>query len=153
MPHEKSKIIEQVEDDHAALKTALKQIEAECGRTIQSDEFNEWKRGFIKLLRKFNTNMLNHFDLEEDGGYLAEIIIEAPHTIKDVKNLEAEHEQFICDLSSVILVLKQMERYDPNELQDCRGKLTLLIKSLREHEKTENTLVQNAYCTDIGYPS
>jgi len=153
MPHEKSKIIEQVEDDHEALKAGLKQIEAECGSEINPDEFGEWKRRFIKLLRKFNTSMLNHFDLEEDGGYLAEIIAEAPHTFKEVKNLEAEHEQFICDLSGIILVLKQMESFSPKKLKDCKEKLSILISSLREHEKTENALVQSTYSTDIGYPS
>ena len=153
MPHEKSKIIEQVEDDHEALKAGLKQIEAECANDINRDEFGSWKRRFIKLLRKFNMSMLNHFDLEEEGGYLAEIIAEAPQSFKAVKNLEAQHEQFICDLSRIILVLKQMESFSPEKLQECKENLSLLISSLREHEKTENTLVQSAYSTDIGYPS
>jgi len=153
MPHEKSKIIEQVEDDHEALKAGIKQIEAECGIDINPDEFSNWKRGFIKQLRKLNTSMLNHFDLEEEGGYLAEIIAEAPHTYNDVKNLEAQHEQFTCDLSGIILALKQMENYNAEKLKECRENLAKLISALREHEKTENTLVQTAYSTDIGYPS
>ena len=94
--------------------------------------------------------MLNHFDLEEEGGYLAEIIAEAPHAFKQVKNLEVQHEQFIIDLNSIISNLKQIERYNPEKIQDCRSKLVILIRLLLEHERTENELVQSVYCTDIG---
>lgn len=153
MTYKKTSIAEQVEQDHACLKRDMGEIHEDILREVADEDFSDWKLEFMWRLRDFRNRLCKHFDLEEEGGFMNEIIDEAPERLNRVKELEAEHDQILSDLDAILAVLKIMEIRDAAKIEDVRRRVIQLLSTLRTHESAENELIQRVYYREHGYPS
>lgn len=153
MPLKKSDIASQIEREHECIKRDMGDIKMAIMEEVSPRNFPDWRLEFIWRLRDFKNHLLKHFELEEEGGFMAEILSESPEAINQVKKLEAEHGQIVSELDGIIADLKKIHEKEIPKLEDIRSRVTQLMATIRNHEAAENELIQTVYYQEYGYPS
>lgn len=153
MPLKKTDIASQIEKEHECIKRDMGDIKMAVMEKVSLKNFPDWRLEFIWRLRDFKTHLLKHFDLEEEGGFMNEILSEAPETVNQIKKLEAEHSQIVSELDDILADLKEMHEKEIPKLEDIRNRVTQLMSTIRNHETAENNLIQKVYYQEYGYPS
>ncbi|MFQ5823029.1 MAG: hemerythrin domain-containing protein [bacterium] len=153
MPLKKSDIASQIEKEHECIKRDMVDIKMDVMKEVSPKNFPDWRLEFIWRLRDFKTHLLKHFDLEEEGGFMNEILSEAPEAMNQVKKLEAEHGQIVSDLDRILSDLKEMQEKDISKLDGIRNCVIQLISTIRAHETAEDNLIQTVYYQEYGYPA
>ncbi|MCA9246249.1 MAG: hemerythrin domain-containing protein [Planctomycetales bacterium] len=92
---------------------------------------------------------LGHFEHEEHGGYLCEVIEQAPRLSERAETLKAQHATMRDDLSQLVELVDQVAAGQMS-VNKLRENLNAFLRSLLDHESAENELVQEAYTDDIG---
>lgn len=146
-------VSKKVVDEHNCIKRDLNRILETIQSKILPDSFVEWKLEYIWRIRDFRNVLLKHFDLEESGGFITEIVKQAPEKAANAKQLNAEHGKIIRNLDQIISHIKFVENYDEVALKLIREEVEKFVESLRNHETKENELVQKAFYQEYGYPS
>ena len=152
MPYEKSDIAKQVEQEHACLKRDLADINEDAMQALRPETFTEWRLEFMWRLRDFRVHLLKHFDLEEEGGFMAEILSDAPEARTQVDKLEAEHHEIIRTLDGILAKMKELEPRDEQTLQEIRTEVANLVSTIHAHEAAENELILTVSYQEYGYP-
>lgn len=152
MPYEKSDIAKQVEQEHACLKRDLADIKRDMMKAVKGEAFGEWRLEFMWRLRDFRVHLLKHFDLEEEGGFMAEILSEAPEAMGQVEKLETEHQEIITTLDGILADMKKLERNDEEKLEKIRTRVLELVSTVHAHEAAENELILTMSYQEYGYP-
>ncbi|MCH8956970.1 hypothetical protein IIA28_16875 [candidate division KSB1 bacterium] len=80
--------------------------------------FPDWRIQLIGKLQDFKQKLTSHFEFEEQGGFMTEVIDEAPQLLNQVKELEIEHKQILANLDGVVKDFKKLGVKDDLELQD-----------------------------------
>lgn len=153
MSMKKSSIAVQIEKEHQCLKRDMGEIHREVMMDIRNEDFQDWRLEFMWRLRDFRNHLLKHFDLEEEGGFMNEILTEKPEAMGQVKRLEAEHDDILASLDTILRDLKIMQKKEIEKLQDIRKRVVTLISSIQAHESAENELIQSVYYREYGYPA
>lgn len=153
MPLKTLDLAEQIKNEHECLKRDLGVIRENITREAAAENFAEWRLEFMWRLRDFKNHLLKHFDLEEEGGFMSEILQQAPEAANQVKKLEAEHGEILSRLDGILADLKGMEVKEPSRLEDIRHRVLQWIALMHAHEETENKLIQKVYYQVYGYPA
>ncbi|MFQ5751536.1 MAG: hemerythrin domain-containing protein [bacterium] len=153
MALKKSDIAVQIEKEHECLKRDMGDIKTEVTREVIAEDFSDWRLEFLWRLRDFRTHLQKHFDLEEEGGFMNELLKEAPQALNSIKKLETEHDQIVSDLDGILTQLKELELKDDRKLADIQNRVTTLVSTIQKHESAENELMQKVYCQEYGYPA
>jgi hemerythrin-like domain-containing protein len=149
MAEKRSTIANRIEEEHASLRELMKSVSDSVNRDPSGD-FAEWKLELIWTLRDFQNELVKHFDLEEDGGFMDDVIRRAPQESKKAEVLEMEHRDFLDELDGITDILKRMTRENRSELPQVRGRVHAVIEKLHEHEASERDLIYRVYFQDIG---
>ncbi len=150
---QKTKITDQVKQEHACIKRDLKLIKDEINHPAADQPFNDWRLQFIWRLRDFKNHLLKHFDFEEEGGFMRDIIEEAPEVTGGVKFLENQHLTILTLLDEIVHLFKNLKGNDEIALSQIRVKVLKLTADISKHENDENELIQTVYYQEYGYPT
>ena len=115
---------------------------AECREALEGEfTWDAARRAVIRLREELE----KHFELEERGGYLDEVLARAPEHAKAVADLLGEHNRMRGELATLLAcVLVARSR------GDARHELDRLLDGLAVHERREHELVQLALAVDVG---
>ncbi len=139
-----------IESDHKNLLKSLDDLDGVFEKEYEDGGFTVWKLDLLWRLRDFQNQLQKHFDLEEDGGYNEDLIRLAPHLAPKVAHLEEDHRKIISDLNHILDVLKRVvDEHSPN-LARVRERVEGLVAFIREHEREEHAIIQEAYYQDYG---
>jgi len=140
-------IANRIEEEHTNLRKLMLDV---CNRFAHppNGNFAEWKLDLVWALRDLRNALVKHFDLEEDGGFMDDVVTQAPHEKKRVDELESEHAYFLREIDDIAFTVKDMD--NPEELADPKDRLALLVDELHEHEASERELIGNVYYQDLG---
>lgn len=99
-------------------------------------------------LRAFLNHLRRHFALEEEGGFMEDVVQRWPHAAPHVETLRAEHTQLLQEAERLMetgdrVIEGQLMRAWADE---CRR----LLSAIREHDRKENHLIQEVFCLDVG---
>ena len=139
--------------DFQAHQEALQRHRALHDLLARIDQALETRTGTIAevsgLLARLGDRLVKHFESEEEGGYFAEALTQAPRLISRANELMAQH--------------PKMTRYgrelagaaDPDQAPDLwwqqtRERFKAFQAELSKHESQENDLLQEAYNRDLG---
>lgn len=107
------------------------------------------KESVLVVLPTLSTELHRHFELEERDGYLGEAVAFAPRLSGTAERLLKQH----ATLAEELTALLQSLRGDTGS-EAWWGTFVAqgeqFIRSLVDHERAENELVQDAYEEDIG---
>lgn len=152
MERDKTEVAEKIAKDHESIRRYIGALNLSEMTEVDAKEFFDWKLEFIWQLRDFKNRLLKHFDLEEEGGFMEDIVKVAPHLSRKVSGLKVEHDQILMSLDEILFNLKRMKKKNDTELEQVRFELNDVITSLRDHENEENILMQQAYYLEFGSP-
>jgi hemerythrin-like domain-containing protein len=152
MTENKSNITSKVMEEHNILRENISTLSSKIEMEIPDEKYEEWRLEFMWQLRDFRNHCLKHFDFEELGGFMKDVLNEAPETKNIVIKLEDEHTKIIKELDKILDDLKSLEQRDAEKLEQLRSNVKHLIIKLKAHEKAENDLIQKVYSQEYGYP-
>lgn len=139
-----------VQDEHESLKGTMAEIRSEIKSALPDEDFGEWKLGFIWRLRDFQNMLVKHFDLEEDGGFMQDLVSISPGCASRVDALKQEHDDIIPRLNELTERLKRIAASNDEELGRVAEDVLSLFDLLERHEAAERELIQDVYFQDIG---
>ena len=101
------------------------------------------------ILGELAAHLTSHFAFECEDGYLSEALENAPHLQPQADALEGQHPEL---LSAVMQLREQINRQGESEVwwEELSQSFESFSKSLIEHERAENHLVQEALDRDTG---
>jgi hemerythrin-like domain-containing protein len=152
MAEKKSNISSKVMHEHNILRENIGMLEKRIEMDIPDEKYEEWRLEFMWQLRDFRNHCLKHFDFEELGGFMKDVLDDAPETKKIVNKLEQDHTALIKELDDILENLKTKEQKDQSKLEEIKSNVKHLIIRLKAHEKAENDLIQKVYSQEYGYP-
>ncbi|MFQ5500660.1 MAG: hemerythrin domain-containing protein [Candidatus Zixiibacteriota bacterium] len=153
MTKSKPTVVTQVEDEHILLKQEMGALSMFAMQEKMNSDFGEWRLQFVWQLRDFKNRLLKHFDLEEEGGFMRDVLKISPQSLRKVDDLKAEHEKIAADLDRLTATMRAMRERNSEVLQSVRSDLNEIIVALRKHESEENQLIQRAYYREYGGPA
>lgn len=153
MPLERLKIAKEVEKQHVQLNKQMSELKSIISSEMKDKNFAEWRLHFLWKLRDLKNALLKHFDLEEEGGFMHEVLKAAPQEANKVESLIREHGEIIASLDAVLQDLKTLGTMDRVRLNHIKNGLNHLFYDLGAHENKENHLMQVAYYREFGYPA
>jgi len=89
----------------------------------------------------------HHFDVEEDGGYMRNVLAVAPQFTEQAMELCAQHAEFLQTLDDLEVRLRTPES---DVCITVCGDFDTFISDLQDHEHRENNLIQQAFNQDDG---
>lgn len=134
-------VFQEVFDDHKALKALLARIdETLTERTATVAEAT-------RLLNQLNDHLMSHFTLEESGGYFTEAVLHAPHLAARSKALMDQHDKLLRAARTLIAPTGE-----PSDSwwEETQRRFTGFQQELLLHERSEDSLLQEAYVDDLG---
>jgi len=140
----------QVQEEHDRLKDTMAIIRSELKEEVQADEFADWKLTFVWHLRDFQNALLKHFDLEEDGGFMQDLVAISPGCTARVDRLKQEHDEIIPRLNQLTDSLREMTSKRDGDLDGVVTGVIDVLDLLERHEAAECELIQDVYFQDIG---
>jgi iron-sulfur cluster repair protein YtfE (RIC family) len=152
MVSQKSDIARQVIEEHEELNQNIGELKITILEKVSTKDFPDWRIQFIGKLQDLKQKLTSHFEFEEQGGFMAEVIDEAPQLLNQVKELEIEHKQILASLDDVVKDFKKLDVKDDLELQDIFNRVSRIMNKLHHHEMTENELLQSAFYREHGSP-
>lgn len=150
MPLPKSEIANRIHDEHDYLKKEMRKIRSMMNCEVSAEDFPKWRMDFMWLLRDFSNDLQKHFDLEEEGGFMSDVIRLAPQHLPAVERLEAQHRTITANLNQVIDALKGMTTLDSTTMQNICKNVDDLLIMLAEHEAAEGDIMETTFLLDYG---
>ncbi len=150
MPLSKNEIANRVHDEHEYLKKEMRKIRSMMNCDVTVEDYPKWRLDFLWLLRDFSNALQRHFDLEEEGGFMNDVVRLAPQHLPAVQRLEAQHRTITANLNQVIDALKTMESLDNATMQNACKDVDNLLILLAEHEAAEGDILETTYLLDYG---
>lgn len=144
MPEITSSFADKLTHEHVSLLEQLAALEEEIGpRKADSIE------SLLRHLREAQVRLQRHFHFEEQGGYMSQLLADAPHLTHAAQALLAEHVRISADLESLITATASFQ-VDSLVTPPLRVQLRQWVLRVRDHEARENRLTQKACNEDIG---
>lgn len=104
-------------------------------------------------LRELQVHMDEHFEQEEDGGYLDEAVALAPRWRDAANQLRYEHQLMRQRLAHLLNLMNLIEhgRRTKQQCDDLREEFEMLLTELAAHEKTERQILDRAFNADMDW--
>ncbi len=137
--------ITRILDDHVQLRLVLDRLRALSAAPLQTLEPSHWRRLLRHEIGLLSRRLVEHFEHEEEGGYMRHVLEARPTMEHRTKELLAEHHKIRHELEALIASAR-----DTPDLDKVRHEIAGLVRVLSDHENAENELVQDALQRDIG---
>jgi iron-sulfur cluster repair protein YtfE (RIC family) len=132
--------LERIKREHADLGRQVAEL-----RTALSDEGNFDR--LTTLLGSLKDELVEHFEIEEGGGYFHEVVAFAPRLNSRAEFLLNQHKEM---LQQLVAVCKSAMESSGRDWRRTVNHVNEFIDTLIEHEREENALILDAYDQDIG---
>ena len=150
MPLDERNIAQKIREEHEHMKEAMARIKGMIGAEIPAGGYAKWRMDLLWTLRDCCTDMQKHFDLEEEGGFMHDVLRVAPHRSSAVEKLEDEHEQIQEGLEAVLRDLKAVEEQDEEKIARVCSDIQAIFDLIATHEEEESDLMMSTYMQDEG---
>ncbi|MCP4006279.1 MAG: hemerythrin domain-containing protein [bacterium] len=135
--------LDQIREQHLALEQTTNQL-----RDALENPAPEAKQRalFAEELARFEVSLNEHFALEEDGGYFADVLAVAPRLSARAAQLEQAHK----DLCQQLARLRTRTKNPDSPWEDVAKALRRFFAELKSHGSAEDDMVHEAFMRDLG---
>ncbi len=139
--------LEQIRAQHFELGRRMREVEALLADSgARRDDPAARRSRLEELFADFEGVLIEHFAIEEQGGYFAEVLAVAPRLSGRVSRLKRNHPAFRRRLT-------RLRKHIPDPTiawPEVEARVAALLKALADHESAENDLVHEAFMQDLG---
>ena len=136
-------------EEHAKIAELVDHLRARVASPPHGD-----RAAWIAALRgefdEFADRMARHLAMEEEGGYLTQVVELRPSLSQAVEIIRNEHEELTQIFQDVQEAVHELAATDVLLLRDCCKRIECLLTWLDRHEEHENHLVVYAFTQDWG---
>ena len=138
--------------EHERVTKVAQEIRAIIGAATPDERTPQWRLALLQLLRDLANELVEHFQLEEEGGFMSEVLSRLPQKARIVQGLEREHAEITRRLDKVVIDVEAVRQGNDSDVLDIRRQTTAVLSLLDDHEAAESALIQEAYLQDEGGP-
>lgn len=119
-----------------------------------------WQAPSVSMPRKLSSlqftikSFQRHFErvvsIENEGGYMADIVDTKPYLQDRIDQLEADHARFRDRLRKLIPELNDIKEWEDSRFNSVCAELRSLIADVDRHNMAEGELLQESMLTDDG---
>ncbi|QDU98869.1 hypothetical protein [Lignipirellula cremea] len=102
------------------------------------------------VLEDLRTELMRHFQQEEEGGCLEKALCRCPSLGEEVREIEAEHPRLLHDLDQ--LIESTQNPWNGVEASRIAKAFENLAQRIRNHEAAENRILVQAFGTHADIP-
>ncbi len=132
----------EIREEHERLASLLRRLQEDVAAFCSS-----WA-SLREELRVFKDHLRRHFELEEEGGFMEEVLRRWPHATSRVEALRAEHERLLREAEDLLEASGRATEGQP--MDAWAATCHRFLSAIREHEWRENRLIQEVFCLDVG---
>jgi hypothetical protein len=120
----------------------------------------EWPIDQVGLARKRSTvcftadslgrHLERLMEIEEEGGYMRDVIERKPHFAEKAKKLLADHTRFREELRHLLPTLARRDSLDEQALAELCASCLLLLAQVDEHDRHEIDMYQEGMLSEEG---
>jgi hemerythrin len=140
MIHTQNAAVEALNKAHVQLKEELRGLE-NLVRNPDKMEPNDTTYHLVNLRQ----HLLDHFRLEEEGGYMDVVAQREPNLHREMEQLKEDHKRLAAGLDALIADARMGQAGTAAFAQRVRD----WVASVRRHEADENRLLQDAFTLDV----
>lgn len=126
-----------MQQTHLKLQQELAYLQLMCRG--ESERCTSSPAEFMKVLDDLAVTLDEHFAIEEEGGYLSNVLEVAPHYGRIVKELQQQH----IALRDQLAQLRTEADVDVDQLR-------VFLEAVEAHEHAENAVAQSAFLIDLA---
>ena len=138
-----------LEVQHERLGAVLDSLPASIDAVAERPDDVGTRVEMLRLLRKLEQMLPEHFEFEEAGGYLAEALAPAPRLTRRAQRLRGEHSGFSAKLAALADRAREAGE-SPGSWKALAAGVRKFTYELRHHELEENSLIKDAFMDDLG---
>lgn len=138
----------QIEADHERLNQMIASLERFLSE--EPEHFVDWKVNMLFQLRDFHNQLAKHFDLEEEGGFISDLLRLAPQAANRIQRLPVEHERMLNRLDGTISDVKALTFASSGIRDRLRKRVEDVVRRFRDHESLECELLYHAHYQEFG---
>lgn len=101
-------------------------------------------------IKSFQRHLERVISIEEEGGYMADVVDAKPHYQERIDQLARDHARFRDRLRKLMPELNDIKEWEEPRFDEVCGDLQALIASVDWHNARENELLQESMCMDDG---
>jgi hemerythrin-like domain-containing protein len=119
-----------------------------------------WQAPSVSMPRKLSSlqftikSFQRHFDrvvsIEDEGGYMADVLESKPYMEERVEHLARDHARFRERLRKLISELSEIKEWDESRFEHVCHDLSSLIASIDRHNELDVELLQESTLVDDG---
>ena len=109
-----------------------------------------WVRELQSRFEEYFGRLHRHFEMEEQGGYLTEVLQLRPTLSAAVALVQQEHEELSELFQDVQSAVRELAPTDNLVLRDCCERVKQLLAWIERHEEHENHIVLYAFTQDLA---
>ena len=141
--------------EHEELRIQLAKTQQGVAERANDLRAGRWigrrRRACPKELVELELALLRHFQLEEEGGALADVLQVAPRYFGRAEALQAQHAGLARELGA-IRELGELCGRSPECWSELELRLATFARKLQSHERAENEISSRVYLEDLGTP-
>lgn len=137
-------------EEHRAVNRAVHELEELTARTDATAAFGAWREELASSLRSFRALLSNHFQHEEEGGFLDDVVRKVPSAADSVETLRREHAEINTAVDTLLTDLARTGSGGKADVERFRHAIGDITSTLHHHEISERHLVQRTYYRDYG---
>ncbi|QDU92634.1 hemerythrin domain-containing protein [Lignipirellula cremea] len=99
----------------------------------------------LEDLQELRTELVQHFQQEEEGGCLEEALSRCPSLCEEVRRIEGEHPQLLQDLDQIMD--STQKQWDCEEASRVKEAFQNLAHRIRAHEAAESRILIQGFGT------
>jgi hemerythrin-like domain-containing protein len=100
--------------------------------------------------KSFQRHLNRVISIEEEGGYMADILDAKPHLEDRIGQLAREHKNFQDRLRKLIATMNDIKEWEEPRFQDVCQDLRALLEDVDQHDAREGDLLQESILCDDG---
>jgi hypothetical protein len=135
---------EHVETEHRHLCRSIHDLRRAFDAPAETASISVLVAAVLPKLMAYRDEMLAHFALEEEGGYMEEAVARVPSLSQNADKLMAEHKPLMAALERLIARL-QKASLSASEWSECRTDFAKFAEQAATHEANENWLLHEGF--------
>lgn len=143
-----SDVLAQLDSEHRQLSKAIQELQALVRSPVTEKTLAGWKKNTEASLEVFQGLVRGHFEHEEEGGFLRDVLREVPNSQREVRALRREHRDIERRLTKIRKKLSKLD--DSGAAERISRRIAEMTRLLVNHETTEQHLVQRTYYREYG---
>lgn len=132
--------------EHKELKAIIHELERKLEKEGPAGVRMSWFSNLHDELISFRTHLQRHFVLEEESGFLDDMVNQMPHAAEKVETLRKEHGLILAAIDELICTSDSATA----RFGELCCRIHYAISIVKRHEADEHVLIQTAYGQDLG---